>query len=67
MPNVIALNVDGVYVSLRGPYPAAVIEAANTNTQFSDVYVLREWLWRVFPDWKQHVIHSENLVRLLYV
>lgn len=61
MDKQVAFNVDGLYIKLHGPFPMAIIDAANNMAQFSDRATLLSWLNREWPAWRKNVVMSENL------
>jgi hypothetical protein len=62
MEQHIAVQVDYLYIELRGPFPRAIIDAADKMLQFSDRYVAIDWLCREWPDWRKNIVDSKNLL-----
>jgi hypothetical protein len=62
MEQQIAFNVDGLYVRLHGPYPQAVIDAADNLMHFQDRETLLRWLRFEWPRWRNNIVRSENLL-----
>jgi hypothetical protein len=61
MNKLIAFNVDGLYIKLRGPFPKEIVFAANKNAQFADRAGLLTWLNAAWPAWRKNIVMSENL------
>jgi hypothetical protein len=58
----IAVQVDGLYIEFHGPFPRAIIEAADNMLQFADRYIAIDWLCREWPDWRKNIVASKNLL-----
>jgi hypothetical protein len=61
MSALIAFNVDGLYIKLRGPWPKEIVFDANNNSQFADRDGLLTWLNAAWPGWRKNIVTSENL------
>jgi hypothetical protein len=61
-PPRIAIHVDGLYIELRGPFPRAIEDAADKMLQFTDRYVVIDWLSHEWPDWRKNIVASKNLL-----
>lgn len=57
----IAFNVGSLYIKFHGPFPKEVMDAADSNMQFTSEREMLGWLYRVWPKWKKNVAISEGL------
>ena len=52
------ISAGSLYVRLRGPFPRAVVEAADSSKQFSGRSDVIRWLDAAWPEWRLNVVEG---------